>query len=528
MKKIIASIRFIRSFCILICVFFNAPSFAVDNSEGLVDARIRGVAQFLLDRAQDNFLYILGQNIVKHEKFKDHFPNTHYFIKVGDLKLLLKSNRKIWSDIVERDLRQMIEKYVILKVGVNTTVTKLQENLKGAILEQHIGVKLEKYKKTLDNNHNLNPKIKHEMRRKLTQYEFMLDKLNRRISDLHKININECKIVNEADSSNKSSSDWSTFTQKCWMEYLNTLSDIGDLGKKLFSGLRSEIENASFSEADLIYDHGLWEYVKERNNISWWTLELIRESHNGDIEKLINIKKEIVRLASSDLPLNLIFLKFEKLSRVSNKSNSTVTSEKILGMDENSRKYKRFRKYVLFFTQLTDAETPDQVESLLLEMTVPPASFGIKREAGEHHLMFSGYLGFLGGTTYSTKGETDFDSEGGYFGITAPLGFEWSYGCHPSKDKGINWCSESESSFNIMISPIDLFHPINVILTDNDDNVKLDDIIAPGLFISRGVKGYPVTYGFGIQQGKAIRADTELENRYFLFVAFEIPMFVLH
>ena len=74
-------------------------------------ARIDGVAQFLIDRANDNYLYIFEKKIRESNVFQCYFPETRANLDVGGLKELLYS-RGLWEDSIKKDLNVLATRAV--------------------------------------------------------------------------------------------------------------------------------------------------------------------------------------------------------------------------------------------------------------------------------------------------------------------------------------------------------------------------------------------------------------------------------
>ncbi len=142
---------------------------------------------------------------------------------------------------------------------------------------------------------------------------------------------------------------------------------------------------------------------------------------------------------------------------------------------------------------------------------MPAVSYYAKREAGRHFMVTS-YLG----TNYSL-GKSDFDNSTN-LNIYAPIGLEYSFGW---------WNMKYMDSLSIMVAPFDFGYPVSLKLNGIEEDVELDELVAPSLTISAGVKDLPITYGFGYQKGVKIKDTDEEENRVFFFVAFDMPLFDL-
>lgn len=186
--------------------------------------------------------------------------------------------------------------------------------------------------------------------------------------------------------------------------------------------------------------------------------------------------------------------------------------------------YARFKKAMFLFAQLADAETGEELKELLEIATLPPVSFGVKRTPGETHLMVSSYLGYSFALNYDDLVDKDTRHS-----LSVPLGVEWSRGC----SNGGRWYDIasycSNGSLNFMVAPFDLAVPVNLLFEDSDDDVELKDIISPGAYLSYGFKSMPVVVGLGYSKGRALNGvDKEKEERFVLFLSFDMPLFTLY
>lgn len=172
--------------------------------------------------------------------------------------------------------------------------------------------------------------------------------------------------------------------------------------------------------------------------------------------------------------------------------------------------YVKTTKYILFFAELADASDDVEVTNILKTYTLPPVSYYKKREAGRH-LMVTSYLGVnvnLGSDDFGMESDSDIN-------VFAPIGLEYTFGW---------WNRSYIDSLSIMIAPVDFGYPISLKLNGIEEDVELDELIAPSITISAGAKDIPLTYGVGFQSGAKIRNTNQEENRVFLFIAFDMPL----
>jgi hypothetical protein len=89
------------TFFLLILFSLSQPLMANNTSE-----RISGVAEFLIERANDNYLYIFQRKLQDNQSLSCYFPATYENLSVGgssSLKRLLTS-RDLWRNSIQSDL----------------------------------------------------------------------------------------------------------------------------------------------------------------------------------------------------------------------------------------------------------------------------------------------------------------------------------------------------------------------------------------------------------------------------------------
>lgn len=85
---------------------FSGLILANDLKASNTSERINGVAEFLIERANDNYLYIFQRKLQDNQNLSCYFPATYENLSVGgssSLKRLLTS-RDLWKDSIQSDL----------------------------------------------------------------------------------------------------------------------------------------------------------------------------------------------------------------------------------------------------------------------------------------------------------------------------------------------------------------------------------------------------------------------------------------
>lgn len=95
--------KFLKIFLIIIIVLcVNTGLLQAQGS----DERIAGAANFLIDRAQENMLYLFEENLKENELLKLYLPNTYSAIQRASLRIIL-TDKKLWEDNIESDIYEL-------------------------------------------------------------------------------------------------------------------------------------------------------------------------------------------------------------------------------------------------------------------------------------------------------------------------------------------------------------------------------------------------------------------------------------
>lgn len=175
---------------------------------------------------------------------------------------------------------------------------------------------------------------------------------------------------------------------------------------------------------------------------------------------------------------------------------------------EDSEQLLKLKRYALFIAQVADSTSPEQIEGLLKEYTLPVTSFLAKREAGDSMLMVTSYLGYSAGKVMNDDKLVS-DNLSGFY---VPVGFEYSRGLHHG------------GSLSVMLSPVDFGYPVSLKLNGMEENIEFDEIAAPSISLAYGIKDYPVNIGIAFQKGKRFALQNQEEKRLLLFIAFDMPL----
>ena len=172
---------------------------------------------------------------------------------------------------------------------------------------------------------------------------------------------------------------------------------------------------------------------------------------------------------------------------------------------------ERLRRSVMFFVSIADAEDKDAVKSILQAYTLPAVSYAEKRKLGDGFFI-SSYLG-LGVADTDVHGSQQEASDDGLF---VPIGIEYNFG----RARGDSW--------SVMLSPIDMAYPVNLKLSGIEEDINFDELVAPSLTLAYGFREYPVNIGLGYQKGRKLDDVDKAEEKWLLFVTFDMPLFRIY
>lgn len=188
-------------------------------------------------------------------------------------------------------------------------------------------------------------------------------------------------------------------------------------------------------------------------------------------------------------------------------------------------------EYGTFMAGVATATTPEEVTQAIEVVALPPGSYRVKRESYVN-IALNAYVGFYGGNEHmpASKEEDCFSA-----GIFAPVGFSFSRGGLKHDDKN------GGKSVSLFMSVIDLgtfaSFRFNDDQTSVSSDIKLKDIVAPGLFLVVGFGKCPVSIGAGAQMGPSLRAIdatgvAQINEDYYVragaFIAVDIPILNLY
>lgn len=520
-------------FVLVACTFFlssngyaSTPAGAAASSE---DALIQGIADFLKDRATANFLFTFEQEIKRTDvKLECYLPTLRKTIDGISLDQLSKHKSEIWRKLISDDLQNDVTILFLNKlldsepkIGNHLEATKEQNKILEeywTMVYQYTFYAIQEASK--DEFGQVKDEPKDKVVTKLISY---LDRAARALkvasenhclaSDAIKNNtkqieelkqgivrLNSKAIVIDPKTFEKMSiSDQESIdifidlarvlTQQNDDQYrkldgFNTISVLAMVrlvqiaGRELEKTAAEAAKNKNESESKLWFPNSYYEFMPD------------------------------VLLPNESIETGQQVIAFEK------KLNET---KKELGKTIYSPPNKKTMRYIQFFASLADAQSAAEVKTTLKTFALPAVSFGEKRQA--NHIFISSYVGLGSGKVidpgYSTSNTAFY----------APIGIEFPLG---GLIKGRGWPNDEWGPISLMLAPFDFGYPITQKLRATDTSFTTSDIVSPSIAISYGIHDMPINWGIAYQTTRSNPLNGKRGEKIFVFVSFDMPLFVLY
>jgi hypothetical protein len=479
-----------------------APGFAVSQGNA-TDTFVKGTTDFLLDRANDNYIYIFQRKLEGNSLLQKYLPDTLRVAKAGDLQSLIM-HKELWKEALRSDLVGQGNKLFAKALGESTGYI---ETLCEAELKKDLSVSIAKDLADRCNN-------------ALERLKKVLDKWEARAGSL-------CKAQGDKESAERtpvetmSCEDAPKQIAEVRERISNAQTRISRLLDKI-PGDRKETADAQSKPvataatpdpkgADppraLVYftspgsTRALEDLTRDLDGIRPESCTRVDAGkYTGCVIEILAILRAV---AHADYVVNCYMF--------GNMCSNGKRDRKNANFEE-SDDFADFQRYALFFAQLADAaETSDRarVNALLKSVTIPPVSFGIKREPHATRVLVTAYVGMA----WSRQTAASHDQA---LGILAPLGFE------------ISQARDSGNSLSLFVSPLDFGYPLTLKLKDTETTIKGSDVVVPSAYVFYGWKNYPFAAGLGYTRGRGIDNPDERVGRVVVLFAFDMPLFKLH
>ena len=473
-----------RRLIIVLMLTVSCQVHALGDSE-----RIQGVAEFLIDRANDNYLYIFEKKIRDNADFACYFPNTRENLEVGGLKELLYS-RGVWQSSIEKDLEQLAVRSLASHIEQTMSLSQKSVDIASKYL-QAIQLMEVEYRGQRYPMHVVDPSYPAEL----------IDLINGFYSDINVILASLSEFSRYRDICTSPRVDYAAFRKR-----IAPLVNLADG----MSQWRDYVErNARHLH---LKENGKPEEVCDQLKVAKQAC-----TSRGLPGQLVTAISEAAESLPERGEIESLLVELDELREVIRRTRSVnanvIEALKLLKKKTgfSDARFKRLSRHITFFAQISDSESPTEVKQILQAYTLPAVSFYLKREP-VNHWMISAYLGL----SYAEVGNDGANKEASDFGIFAPIGLEYSRGLG------------NGDSISLMVSPFDFGYPVNLKLNGIEEDVELDEIAAPSITLGYGFRDYPLILGLGYQKGRKFDNESETEERWLLFFSFDMPLFLLH
>lgn len=453
------------------------------------DERIKGVSDFLIKRAKENYFYIFEKKIRDNKALQCYFPTTYSYVEEGDLKLLLTS-RGIWGDSIKKDLDTLVARAFAKQLAEHFHHASMDATNFYLEIMQYLSVTVEgqPYPVTVMPV-NANEQVRNAINGLYDDFLSLRKLIEKKAEDLAPF-VNICQAPEISIDEIK--------------QVIKGLQDVVQ-GLDAWSGSIAKYKDSLKVNVDAL-EHDCAEkstakicQIKDKIRTQW--LPVVKQ----------NLEQPLVKAAAASVFLTKYVHDVQQADKNTGKVLVVIKGLRASGLDKTVD-LDKFKHHLLFFAQISDAEKAEEVSALLGEYTLPAVSFFVKREKNTSHILLSAFLGYGYGTVLNdSKAGTDNKS-----GVMAPLGLEFSYG------------TRGEGAWSILLAPFDFGYPVSLKLHGITENVDYDEIVAPGIYLSYGVPEYPLNVGLAYQQGRKVGAGIEAENRALFFVSFDMPLLTLY
>ncbi|MHB1117741.1 hypothetical protein [Sideroxydans sp.] len=442
--------------------------------------------------AQKRTLYTCLKCASRNQELACAFPVTYSYIEDGNLRLLLK-NKELWKQSVEQDLLTMVSGYA----GENISHILKFVDLANRYIEtaQYLG---------LEYQGEFIP---------LTEVPISAD------SEFKKLNSGFYDGVIELDIAIRSLKDIlsrSKNTRAACSIPAMTLEDLSLLA-----------DNIKQAKPHL----QAWaNHIKANGKLLKLNTEKIKSDCQDDPNhyhcKFINSPPqewlqsdvEIAIGATAVAVTTAVALKdfANKIKATNTYAAKVLVAEKFMkqtGFSKAISNPERLSNDLMFFAELADTDansSKEQVEEILMRYTLPPVTFGVKRES-QTHLMITGHLA----ASYGNVINSSEVSGNNRAGIYAPVGLELSHGLE-------------SGSLSLMIAPFDFGYPISLKLNGIEQGVSLNEVVAPSIALSYGWRDYPLSVGVAYQRGRRSSLTNAVEKRAMIFMGIDMPLFLFY
>ena len=532
---------------------------------------VDGFTEFLVDRANANLVAIFERRLKDDENFKCYFPNTH--AKIEKLRLAdLFASKDYWENSLAVDLETLIYRSLFIEaqrglklIDRNQIIEALQlfeyvfdgKPYRIDFIEfgtpepaiQQINGFTENLAKALNGIDkqriyedvcDLTVSNKEELQVLLKPYMSAADELTlwaKHLDEYGKnLRLNEegkrqlvCELKNvDAEQCAQMNFDDSELSEIVRDKYKpEVFLEAGGIARRLekaFDDLETVEHLGSNEKRSIKRAAEQLPLLEEKGSSATVDVEDFQDRLASAMEETREKSRETLVAILADIKEKFKTVDDADYKRISGKLQAIIDSEKsyteralvALELLEDSNQFNdaemdRLRRSVTFFVSIADAEDKDAVKSILEAYTLPAVSYTEKRKQG-HGIFISSYLG----AGFADSDVHDSEEKGSDGGLFVPVGLEYNYG-YPD---GHSW--------SVMLSPIDMAYPVNLKLRGIEEDVEFDELIAPSLAVAYGFEDLPVNAGIAYQKGRQLDDVDKTEEKWLLFVTFDLPLFRLY
>ena len=471
----------------LLILMLTLSNISLAHAYGNTKDRIDGVTEFLIERANENYLYFFENSIRENDDLRCYFGKTVSNLELGGLKELMISS-SLWKDSLKKDFTGIKNKATIWVIGNSWEQIK---KVTDAVLKINPDTikELEKRKLPAGNIQSLITGDKNKAIEAAVEYFAKFDSKNSK--ELKK---KICEISVDHSDDIKKHLEALISIKDAFADDISALDQ--DAKDKMLTAAATVVLAAGAVKAADIDVSKIEDDMKRK-------LEGLLE----DIEEIKKVARTFETNKESDFTVKTIAA-FDLLRRytIESRSKSSDRAEQMKAAQKNVDKIKR---HVLFFAQVADAKEAKAVKGILEAYTLPAVSFYEKRDDSRHWFV-SAYLGV-------TAVEPEDGSDTVYGEIYAPIGLEYAWGAPDM------WLADSMS---IMVAPFDFGYPVNLKLKGEEKEVDFDEIISPSISINFGIENTPIAWGFIYQRGQAYDGSGAQRYRTSIHISFDMPLHV--
>ena len=523
---------------ILVIVGLSSVTARADTDEWA-----KGVANFLVDRANANYLYIFESQLKEDKYFACYFPDTVEVLNVGGLRELI-SAKDIWRATLKSDMKTLSVRLMINefeKIYFENDIIAWMRLYEKFLSDMSVKLNNDIYGLTIMNVGSAHVNVSKAIQ-SIRENTSVISKN----ADSVKEYVALCDDTGEIGNEQKLDDYLSFIARIVSFEIDVILKETKTIGKILHRYREDFVYTGKGSLADICTDTGvdvvhcrtekeLLDYMSTLKSAV--TNDAIDDLQKNVANYLVKIQAVIgevdLHISGDDAhrksgddkrPVNVDDTRPKDSTTAQNAEDTGDWSatlfayqkikdfkkEGVFRGDDNA--LGRISRNILFFAQIADATTADEVSNILISYTLPAVSFYAKRERRWHYFI-SSYLGYSYGKVSNESGAVGSNREG----IFAPIGVEIGRGF-------------SFGSLSILVSPMDFGYPVSLKLNGLEEGIAFKELVAPSVTLTWGVPRLPIVVGAILQKGRGSVGETgavvgATEDRYMAFIGFDMPLF---